>query len=67
MSEPYIDGSTLDQCREALRQGKQLDELAGKLRCDVAHLARLLGLPTVKPVPTTEPDLWRTEELNAVL
>ena len=45
MSEPYIDGSTLDQCREALRQGKQLDELAGKLRCDVAHLARLLGLP----------------------
>lgn len=45
MSNPYIDASTLDQCREALRQGKQLDELAGKLRCDVAHLARLLGLP----------------------
>ena len=48
MSEPYIDGTTLDECREALRQGKQLDELAGKLRCDVAHLARLLGLPTLK-------------------
>ena len=46
MNTPYIDGTTLDECREALRQGKQLDELAGKLRCDVAHLARLLGLPT---------------------
>ena len=67
MSEPYIDGSTLDECREALRQGKQLDELAGKLHCDPDHLARMLGLPALKPVPTDEPDLWRVGEAEGQL
>ena len=41
----YISSDVLDQCREALRSGITLEQLAGKLRCDVAHLARLLGLP----------------------
>jgi len=70
MSNPYIAQDVLDQCLEAIRQGKTLDYLAGHLHCDPDHLASLLGL-TAKPVPVqsqaAEFDLWRTDELNARL
>ena len=69
MSNPYIDGSTLDQCSEALRQGKQLDELAGKLRCSVDHLRLVLGLPTLNLATSenTDCDLWRVAEAERQL
>ena len=62
----YLDSDTIDQCRQALRDGRTLDDLAGKLHCDTDHLARMLGLP-VKPIPADEPDLWRVPELEGQL
>ena len=68
MSNPYLGGDIIALCRQALRDGVTLDDLAGKLRCDTDHLARLLGLPALKPVPVDdEPDLWRVPELDAQL
>ena len=71
MSEPYIDGSTLDECREALRQGKTLEALAGILCCSQSHLASLLGLPALQPVPTDDQDqgfdLWAFDDSKEVL
>ena len=65
----YIDGDTLDQCREALRQGRTLDSLAGQLRCSPEHLAKLLGISTApKPIPTTDEfDLFAVDRLEGVL
>ena len=37
----YIDQDTLDQCREALRQGGKLDDVAARLHVDPEELARL--------------------------
>ena len=68
MSRNYLDGSTLDECIEAMREGGTLDDPAGLLHVDTEYLGRLLQLPTAKPVQaTTESDLWRTDELNGVL
>ncbi len=70
MSNPYIAQDVLDQCREAIRQGKTLDYLAGHLRCEPGHLGNLLGLSQAKPVPATQSsefDLWRSDELQAQL
>ena len=71
MTDPYIDGSTLDECREALRQGKKLEALAGILCCSQSHLASLLGLPALQPVSTDDQDqdfdLWAADKLNEVL
>ena len=64
---PYIDGDTIDLCHAALRDGRTLDDLAGRLHFDLPTLARLLGLPTDRPVVTDEPDLWRSDELDGVL
>jgi hypothetical protein len=68
---PCIDGPTLDEAREAHRQGVPLATLAGKLRCDTDHLTRLLGLPQWRQVPADVPDgcvdLWRADRLDAVL
>ena len=66
MSGQYLDGDTIAQCLEALRDGQTLDDLAGRLHFDRDHLARLLQLPPVKPVPV-DPDLWRTDELDGAL
>jgi hypothetical protein len=65
----YIDGDTLDQCREALRQGRTLDSLAGQLRCSPEHLAKLLGISTApKPIPAADEfDLFACDRLDAVL
>ena len=69
--QPYIDGSTLNEAREALRQGRTLEALAGILRCSPEHLARLLGIPDVKPATSNDAetgfDLWAVDRLADVL
>ncbi len=70
MTDPYIAQDILDQAAEAIRQGKKLEALAGILKCTPEHLARLLNLPSLKPVPTNQDqdfDLWRVDDLNARL
>lgn len=68
MSLPYIDQDTLDQCHQALRDGRPLDDLAGRLHVDTEYLGRLLQLPTVKPLQvSTEPDLWAVDRLDGQL
>lgn len=63
---PYIDGSTLDEAREAHRQGVPLNVLAGRLQCDEDHLRRLLRLPQWKPEPIVSDacDLWAADALD---
>lgn len=63
----YLDQDTLDQCHQALRDGRTLGDLAGKLHVDTELLGRLLQLPTLKPVPTAEPDLWSVDRLESQL
>ncbi len=48
----YIDQDTLDQCREALRQGGKLDDIAAKLHIEPEELANLLepGQRHEKPI-----------------
>jgi AraC-like DNA-binding protein len=68
--QPYIDGSTLDECREAIRQGVTLESLASRLRCSSEHLSRLLGIAQAKPVRAdkeTGCDLWAADKLEGVL
>jgi AraC-like DNA-binding protein len=70
LSDPYIDGSTLDECREALRQGKKLEALAGILCCSPEHLSRLLGITQAKPIrgdKETGCDLWAVDRAKEVL
>lgn len=69
MSGAYLDSDTLDQCHQALRDGRTLDELAGRLHIDTEYLGRLLQLPTSQPVETgnAEFDLWSTDRLDSVL
>ena len=60
----YIDGDTLDLCHQALRQGRTLDDLAGRLHIDTEYLGRLLQLPSAPMVSTStadEFDLWRVD------
>ena len=70
MTDPYIGQDILDQAAEALRQGKTLDFVAGRLHCSQSHLARLLGLP-VNPAASEvldDPDyLWSVDALDARL
>jgi len=67
----YIDADTLDQCREALRQGSTLEKLANQLRVETATLANLLGLPQWKPIPADDIDapfdLFEVDRLDGVL
>jgi len=70
MSNPYIAQDVLDQCLEAIRQGKTLDYLAGHLHCDTEYLGRLLQLPTAKPAAAADDDsgdLWATDRLDGQL
>ena len=67
MSE-YIDSDTLDQCREAMRAGRTLEQLARQLRVAPEPLAKLLELPASKTEPQTDEfDLWSADRLNEVL
>ncbi len=71
MTNPYLAQDVLDQAAEALRQGKTLEFVAGRLHCSASHLASLLGLPSLQPVPTDDQDqgfdLWAADKLNEVL
>lgn len=65
---PYIDQDTLDECREALRQGSTLDFLAGQMRMTPDTLANLLGIPQWKQIPVEpETDLFALDRLEDVL
>ncbi|MCX7397256.1 MAG: hypothetical protein NT138_06190 [Planctomycetales bacterium] len=67
---PYIDGATLDEAAEAIRQGKKLEALAGILKCSPEHLARLLNLPaksSANMVAEPSVDLWAVEKLEGQL
>jgi len=41
----YLDGSTVEQCRDLLARGERLEVLASRLRIAPEDLARLLGVP----------------------
>ena len=65
----YLDGDTERQVRQALRDGKTLEYVAGYLHMDTELLGRLLQLPTVKTVEAgnTEFDLWSVDRLDGQL
>jgi hypothetical protein len=70
MTDPYIAQDILDQAAEAIRQGRKLEDVAGMLKCTPEHLRRLLGMPSLKPVPIetdSQVDLWAADSLNARL
>lgn len=65
----YLDGDTERQVRQALRDGKTLEYVAGYLHLDTELLGRLLQLPTAKPAePAVDGfDLWAVDRLQAQL
>ena len=67
----YIDQDTVDQCLQALRDGRTLEDLAGRLHVDCEYLGRLLQLPTCGPVTPTDPDasvdLWAADEAKGLI
>lgn len=65
----YLDGDTERLARQAIRDGKTLEYVAGYLHMDTELLGRLLQLPTAKPaeVAAGEFDLWAVDRLNEVL
>jgi hypothetical protein len=67
MNLPYIDGDTLEQCRDLLRRGERLELLASRLRIAPEQLQTLLdnGQQMRRIPDSTEVDLWR--DADAVL
>ncbi len=67
----YLDGSTVEQCRDLLARGERLEVLAVRLRVCPDDLARLLGLhhqPRGRAAGDGgEVDLWAGERLEGVL
>ena len=67
----YLDGSTVEQCRDLLARGERLEVLAVRLRVSPDDLARLLGLhhqPRGRAAGDCgEVDLWAGERLEGVL
>jgi len=67
----YLDGSTVEQCRDLLARGERLEVLASRLRISPEDLARLLGVPADQPrgraADDAEVDLWAGERLQGVL
>ena len=57
---PYVDGDTLEQCRDLLRQGQRLEVLASRLRIAPEQLQALLGdQQQTRRIPdAVEVDLW---------
>jgi hypothetical protein len=57
---PYVDGDTLEQCRDLLRQGQRLEVLASRLRIAPERLQTLLdnGQQMRRIPDSTEVDLW---------
>ena len=63
----YLDGSTVEQCRDLLARGERLEVLAVRLRVSVDDLARLLGLHQQQPRGRAagdcgEVDLWASAD-----
>jgi len=62
----YLDGDTIGQCRDAIRQGQSVESLAGRLGVEPAELQSLLGLPgaqRMRVLPAaSDVDLWRDAE-----
>jgi hypothetical protein len=68
----YIDGSTVDECRDLLQRGERLEVLAVRLRVSPDDLARLLGLhhqPRGRAAAAGDDDvdLWAGERLQGGL
>ncbi len=65
----YLDGDTLDLCHQALRDGRTLEDIAGKLHFDCEYLGRLLQLPTTTGNMVEQPAdyLWSCDRLDGVL
>lgn len=62
----YLDGSTVEQCRDLLARGERLEVLAVRLRVSPDDLARLLGLhhqPRGRAAADSgEVDLWASAD-----
>ena len=63
MSNAYLPGEVVDECRDLLRQGERLEVLAGRVRLPADTLARLVELhrPCVRvraDPSAVEIDLW---------
>jgi len=62
----YLDGDTIGQCRDAIRQGQSVESLAGRLGVEPAELQSLLGLPGAQRMRTLpaggDVDLWADSE-----
>ncbi len=58
----YLDGATVQACRDLLQRGVRIEELAGRLRMNPRALERLVMLhtPQVRTavVDSGEIDLW---------
>ncbi len=65
----YLDQSTIDEASEAYRNGIPLDRIAGHLGITSGECRKALDLAPLKAeaVSTDEPDLWRADDLDAVL
>ena len=63
----YLDGSTVDECRDLLQRGARLEVLASRLRISPDDLKRLLKLHQQQPRGRAagdcgEVDLWASAE-----
>ena len=62
----YLDGSTVDECRDLLQRGARLEVLASRLRISPDDLKRLLRLhqqPRSRAAADSgEVDLWASAE-----
>lgn len=65
----YLSGDEIEDARNARGCGVPLERIARHLRISVDEFRQSLGLPTLRPIPEVEPriDLWKVEQLNAVL
>lgn len=67
MPQVYLNGDQVEEIREAIRRGVQLDAISQKLGVDPDELARLIGLPSWRSVPQTSNDsridLWAGENV----
>ena len=66
----YIDADTIREAREFLRNGGDKERAAAYLGCKPEDVAKLLDLPSLKPVrddKETGVDLWSVDRAKEVL
>jgi len=66
----HITQPLLDHVRDELRGGGTIDNLASGIGVDAEYLARLLGLPSLQPIPADDDapfDLFASDRLDGVL